>query len=106
MNERKRSRVTRSSKECLDRCSRLGLTQKALAARLSPKVDLGSRLGLTQKELGELTGKSPSFYRRLAHLGLGPKFIRAGGRGLIFPVAAVKEWLDRNSVDPADVVGK
>ena len=67
-----------------------------------PTLDLGSRLGLSQKELALVTGKSPSYYRRLARLGLGPRAVRAGGRGLIYAVSDVKTWLDRNAVDPAD----
>jgi predicted DNA-binding transcriptional regulator AlpA len=69
-------------------------------------LNLASRLGLNQVELANLTGKSPSYWRRLAKLGLGPRAIRAGGRGLIFPVSAVREWLDRNAIDPADVAGR
>ena len=83
-------------------------TPRRQAVTRPPKesLDLGSRLGLTQKELGLITGKSPSYYRRLAKLGLGPRALRMGGRGLIYPVAAVKEWLERNAIDPADVSGR
>jgi predicted DNA-binding transcriptional regulator AlpA len=74
--------------------------------RAAPPVNLAGRLGLNQVELAAVTGKSASYFRRLASLGLGPKAIRAGGRGLIFPVDAVREWLSRNAIDPADTVGR
>jgi len=66
-------------------------------------LDLGSRLGLNQRELAQVTGKSPSYFRRLAKLGLGPAAVRCGGRGLIFPVESVRAWLASNAQDPADV---
>jgi predicted DNA-binding transcriptional regulator AlpA len=74
--------------------------------RTPPPVNIAGRLGVSQVELAALTGKSASYWRRLAKLGLGPRAIRAGGRGLIFPVSAVREWLDRNAIDPADVAGR
>jgi predicted DNA-binding transcriptional regulator AlpA len=70
------------------------------------RLDLGSRLGLNQRELAMVTGKSASYYRRLAKLGLGPKAIRAGGRGLIFPLDSVRDWMARNAEDPADTIGR
>lgn len=72
-------------------------------------IDLSCRLGLTQKELALVTGKSASYWRRLARRGLGPKAIRVGGRGLIFVLdgpGSVREWLARNAEDPADAVTK
>jgi predicted DNA-binding transcriptional regulator AlpA len=69
-------------------------------------VTLEGRLGLTQAEAAAAIGKSPSCLRRWARLGLGPKAVRCGGRALVFPVASLKEWMDRNAQDPADVAGR
>ena len=69
-------------------------------------VTLEGRLGLTQAEAAAAIGKSASCLRRWARLGVGPKAVRCGGRALVFPVAALKEWMDRNAQDPADVAGR
>ncbi len=69
-------------------------------------VTLEGRLGLTQAEAAAAIGKSPSCLRRWARLGLGPKAVRCGGRALVFPVADLKSWLERNASDPADVCGR
>jgi hypothetical protein len=77
--------------------------------RTPPPVNIAGRLGVSQVELAALTGKSASYWRRLARLGLGPRSIRAGGRGLIFILdgpGSVREWLQRNAQDPADAIGR
>jgi predicted DNA-binding transcriptional regulator AlpA len=103
MNARKRSRVTRSSKECLD----LGTRPQPTPRRTrKPAAPLEGRIGLTQDEAARAIGKSASCLRRWARLGLGPRFIRCGGRALVFPLADLNSWLTRNAQDPADVAGK
>ena len=67
---------------------------------------LNGRLGLTQAEAAGAIGKSPSCLRRWARLGLGPRFVRCGGRALVYPVADLNTWLTSNASDPADVSGR
>ena len=74
--------------------------------RTPPRVDLSGRLGLSQVECAAALGKSPSYLRRLHALGLGPRVIRAGGRGWIVPLDSLKAWMETNAIDPADTVGK
>lgn len=71
-----------------------------------PAVSLEGRLRLTQSEAAAAIGKSPSCLRRWARLGLGPKAVRCGGRALVFSVADLKSWLERNASDPADTIGR
>lgn len=74
--------------------------------RKRPAVPLEGRLGLSQAEAAACIGKSPSSLRRWAHMGIGPKAVRCGGRALVFPVAELKAWLESNAQDPADSVGR
>lgn len=67
---------------------------------------LSGRLGLSQAEAAAAIGKSPSCLRRWARAGLGPRFVRCGGRALVYPIADLNTWLSRNAVDPADAFGK
>ena len=69
-------------------------------------ASLSDRLGLSQAEAAAAIGKSPSCLRRWARSGLGPKFVRCGGRALVYPVADLNTWLTRNAVDPADAIGQ
>ena len=69
-------------------------------------VSLTGRLGLGQAEAAAALGKSPSCLRRWARLGLGPRFVRCGGRALVYPVADLNNWLTSNAQDPADVSGR
>lgn len=69
-------------------------------------VNLNGRLGLTQGEAARAIGKSPSCLRRWAKVGLGPRFVRCGPRALVFPLADLKSWLERNATDPADSIGR
>ena len=74
--------------------------------RSLPTPDLTGRLGLTQTEAAAAIGKSPSCLRLWARKGLGPKFVRVGNRALVYSIADLKSFLDRNSQDPADVAGR
>ena len=74
-------------------------------SRRRPAASLDGRLGLNQAEAAAAIGKSPSALRRWARIGLGPRFVRVSGRALVYPVADLTSWMNRNAQDPADVVG-
>lgn len=46
-------------------------------------------------------GISPSELRKWELQNFGPRYIRRG-RVVLYPVDSLREWVSRNSVDPAD----